>query len=114
MAAVCRRAGAHIATTEGRQLLIRPAARGEGALQLAVIGKRGSVQEAVGIGLEQIPAVIFALDELFALAWRAREVQQRKSRRARERGHQDALDRNPWLKRRPRAKANATFIVRPR
>lgn len=103
--------GELIPTTEGRQLLVRPAWRGAG-VQLGIIGKRGSLVEGVGIDLDRLPAAIFAIDGAGELAWELNEKELRRSRRERERRHAEALASNPWLKK--RANDKAAYVVRPR
>lgn len=91
----------HVPTTEGREVLIRPALLGEG-VQLAIVGKRGSLVEAVCIGLDQVGNFVLAVDGISEIAWAQHTKQLRRSRRERERRHAAALAANPWLKKRER------------
>jgi len=65
------RVGLRIPTTEGRQLLVRPAQGGDG-VQLAIIGKRGSMVEAVCIGLDQLSSTVLTIDTVSEWAWEKR------------------------------------------
>lgn len=94
--------GELIPTSEGRQLLVRPAWRGEG-VQIATIGKRGGLVEASCLGLEQVIPFIAAVDGVSELAWAVHERQLKRSRRERERRHAAALASNPWLQKRNRS-----------
>jgi hypothetical protein len=107
------RVGIEVPTTEGRQLLLRPLAGGDG-VQLAIIGKRGGLVEAVGIALEQTMPLLQHLDAMSEVAWQVRERQSKRDRRAKERRHRAALESNPWLKKPGRAETTTTYVVRPR
>jgi len=60
--------GFKVAGTEGRTLRIRPALAGAG-VQLGVIGKRGSLVEALCVDLSNIPGLILGIDHTSELAW---------------------------------------------
>ncbi len=103
-----RRVGQHIPTSEGRQLLLRPAAEGDG-VQLAIVGKRGSLVEAVGIGLDQATNFLLAFDGMTEIAWGMHQRSERRAKRTRERRHGEALRRNPWLRRPPKHLVHANY-----
>jgi hypothetical protein len=88
--------GREIPTADGRTVRIRVCFKGE-AVQLAVVGKGGSLVEAVIFDSTQLPALIAALrdagakadaDLFGALKGREAEVVER---------YEAALRRNPWL-----------------
>jgi hypothetical protein len=60
--------GFKIKGSDGRYLTIRPCHGGDG-VQLGILGKRGSLVEAIPIGLDQVPTTLACMDEVLDVAW---------------------------------------------
>jgi hypothetical protein len=105
--------GTYLPTTEGRQVFVRPTLFGDG-VQVAIVGKRGGIVEALGIGLEAVPAFIHAVDSHSERAWEVRQKRARRSVKEKERRYREALASNPWLRKGGSPHASEKYIVRPR
>ncbi|MFL5901232.1 MAG: hypothetical protein ACJ75S_08555 [Solirubrobacterales bacterium] len=69
--------GVKVPGSEGRTLRIRPALAGTG-VQLAIVGKRGSLVEALCVDLVNVPAVIYGIDGCSEIAWDEFQKQPRR------------------------------------